>query len=279
MGMETRIGVTERGDAACDLSWYEKCLESVRTGYLKGAVIITKRATDEVMERMSKLHAQGFPVILHATTTGWGGTPLEPGVWDYRTNLENLADWTRHGGFPANRATLRIDPVFPTEKGVERACDVIRYAHGLGLPQNGCRLRMSILDEYTHVKNRFLAAGYAPVYGTSFYPPRDMAGYAAREICRCMDGLQSETPNRALPPIETCAEDLLRSLPVDWRNWFVPMGCVSEKDLETMGLPIPESRRENPQGRKGCHCLCGKTELLTKRHPCPHKCMYCYWRD
>ena len=35
----------------------------------------------------------------------------------------------------------------------------------------------------------------------------------------------------------------------------------------------------NRQNRNGCLCLACKKEMLTQKHPCAHKCLYCYWKD
>ena len=71
---------------------------------------------------------------------------------------------------------------------------------------------------------------------------------------------------------ETCAEAGLARLIYNSEI----TGCVSDKDLQIMGLyTVPMT--ENPQNRNGCHCLSCKTELLTERKPCKHGCVYCYW--
>ena len=67
-----KIGFTERGDAGRDLSWVQACEEHK----IDGAVIITKTLTNACGKALLKLHSHGFPLILHATTTGWGGTPM-----------------------------------------------------------------------------------------------------------------------------------------------------------------------------------------------------------
>ena len=54
-------------------------------------------------------------------------------------------------------------------------------------------------------------------------------------------------------------------------------GCVSEKDLEILGVEkIPNLSMGGP--RPGCKCLAIKRELLTNKKQCPHGCLYCYWR-
>lgn len=273
-----KIGITERGDAACDLSWITKCEKALSDGSLNGAVIITKNLNKAVTDAILNLHRQGFPLIVHATTTGWGDTKLERCQPHWRQLF-----WVRHlleSGIPANRLVIRIDPIFPNETGLNKVSAVLREAQHLELLQEGVRLRISILDEYTHVKRRLLANGLTPLYGNDFYASPDMMGYTARRLARWAH--RHATDNPGCPPItfETCAEDQLSCyVPQDLRNPFLSRGCISAKDLEVLGLPMPPAPRENMQNRKGCHCLDVKTELLKQRHPCPHKCLYCYWKD
>ena len=81
--------------------------------------------------------------------------------------------------------------------------------------------------------------------------------------------------NRYNHIFETCAEMYLSQ----YANCFEGSGCVGKKDLEIMGLEIPNNLLKNMQNRKGCHCLSCKTELLSCKNRCPHQCLYCYWKD
>ena len=55
-----KIGVTERGDAGIDFSWYDK-LDTV-----SGAIIITKKISDAFID---KILTASKPIILHCTCT------------------------------------------------------------------------------------------------------------------------------------------------------------------------------------------------------------------
>lgn len=251
-----KIGFTERGDAGLDTGWYEKC----KNGQVDGAVIITKNLTFACQSFLLDLQKQHFPVILHCGCTGWGHTAVEPYVPDYIDQLSTLSRLIRDG-FPADHTVLRIDPVFPTETGIRKMCEVIRAAKQLKLLP-GIRVRISILDEYRHVKERERLLGVLPIYpGTGFQ--------ASPEQFKAVSDILATFPDITF---ETCAEPLLAGPNI------VQRGCLSETDLRIMGLSYNENF-VNPQGRGGCLCLGCKTELLTQKKRCPHKCVYCYWKD
>ena len=146
-----KIGITERGDPARDLSW----TNTVRN--CDGAIIITKAITNALAKNLLQLNQEGFPVILHATCTGYGGTILEPHVPNYAAQLTSIVHMIQHG-FPQDHIILRIDPIIPTSEDVDTATKVLDAAASMNIIP-GCRVRISILDEYRHVKARLAAAG------------------------------------------------------------------------------------------------------------------------
>lgn len=246
-----RIGITERGDASLDFSWVQK-IDSV-----DGAVLITKSLNDEFICQVMQVNK---PTIVHCTCTGVGGTGLEPSVprYDWQLNqLKKLLDT----GFPVERCVLRIDPIFPTEGGLQKVRKVLDYFMEL---QTGVkRVRVSILDEYWHVKERCRSIGCEPLYGDNFQASEEQF----REVAKVLQ----EYPF----VFETCAEDKLAGM----ADCFKIQGCISQTDLKTMGLSTGNYYFENPQNRNGCHCLSCKVELLKERKRCPHQCIYCYWKN
>ena len=66
---KNRIGVTEAGEIAFNLDAFDRLY--------KANIIITKRLTDELIE---KLIEHKNKIILHLTCTGMGGTRIEPFV-------------------------------------------------------------------------------------------------------------------------------------------------------------------------------------------------------
>lgn len=243
-----KIGITERGDAGLDLSWKDK-LDTVA-----GAILISKNFTDEFINEVFKAKV---PLILHCTCTGYGGTEVEPNVPECKKQLNQMIKLIT-AGFPVQNIVLRIDPIFPTLKGIRKFHDVmnlyIKYIRPLGVK----RIRISVLDEYNHVKERFKQHGWPLLYEGK--ECQDMSTVAAALECYNMD-------------FEACAEPELVNLSKNVKM----TGCISAKDLRLMGLPL-EGNTVNPQNRKGCKCLSCKTELLSNRRQCPHGCVYCYWR-
>lgn len=263
-----KIGITERGDASIDYQWVEK-LPSV-----DGTILITKNLTDRFIDTVIKCYENGDKLIVHATCTGWGRTDFEPNVPDYKTQLHQLKKLIKKG-FPADHCVLRIDPIFPTLSGLNRVMEVI---HEFQKQKTGIkRIRISVYDEYHHVKERLKAAGYRPCYGENFHAsPKQMESVAnaLRQFSYCTYSHHGQVTMRN--QFETCAEDLLVKR---YPHSFKQVGCVSNKDIELMGLEPVLNKEENGQPRTGCHCLTCKTELLTNKYRCPNQCIYCYWKD
>lgn len=257
-----KIGITEYGDAGLDFTWYEK----LKSRKVDGAILITKEITAEFIAAVMDLYNSGFTqIIVHCTCTGWGGSIIEPNVPKYKDQLIMLGKLI-NCGFPKSHCVLRIDPIFPTENGIERMEEVIERAYDANfLPD--MRVRISVLDEYEHVKERFRAMGFAPIYGNSFYAPK----YMMQNLVHALSKYDLQ--------FECCAEPYLNN-----RNQYVHLGCISERDLLIMGFSKNETQNIvgiNPQNRKGCLCLSCKTELLPQnnRHQCEHKCVYCFWKN
>ena len=72
----TQIGITERGDAALNLEWYNWVLAN------KPTILITKNPKKliEDFKNNSGKSIFDFNIILHATITGLGGTAIESNV-------------------------------------------------------------------------------------------------------------------------------------------------------------------------------------------------------
>lgn len=254
-----KIGITERGDAGIDLSWESK----LKYDAVDSAVLITKNITDKFREAVMRQYDAGKKIILHATCTGYGGTVIEPNVPEYRKQVDSLVQLVE-AGFPIENCVLRIDPIIPTANGIKRALDVITYAEEKGVIP-GARIRISIYDEYKHVKERLKDAGIQPAYpGSQFQASTEQFRAAAEALV--------DTGHT----FYTCAEPKLLRY---GKGHIKAFGCVSEQDFHIMGLEMPEDLLVNMQHRSGCLCLSCKTELLTRKAQCPHKCIYCYWKN
>lgn len=247
-----KIGVTERGDAALDLSWAAK-LSSV-----DGAIIITKNCAYPEFQKTLQEAYKSYPnLILHCTCTGWGSTWMEPNVPNYKMTLQAL----KNLDFPKDNCVLRIDPIIPNIEGLLKVSQVLAYANEIGLLP--MRVRVSIIDQYPHVKARLAAMGKEP-----FFPSFYLSLPAVMQVKTMLQSL-SKTYDILF---ESCAEPLLDGLGIE------NTGCVSKRDLKIFGLR-PDTNEINIQRRRGCQCLANKCELLTSKTRCPHQCVYCYWND
>ena len=245
--MEPKIGVTEQGDAALDLSWVDK-LNTV-----KGAVVITKGLYEPFKQQ---LLTHKIKLILHLTCTGYGGTALEPHVPTLSQTLASLDDLI-HRGFPVEQIVARVDPIIPTEKGIARAIKVSESVYRLGIR----RIRVSVLDMYPHVRLRFQQAGLPLPYGNNWQASTEQFKALDRQLLLML----CRNPGISL---ESCAEPMLK----------VPkrIGCISEAECEFFGIKMTDDPHKQ---RPACLCCGEKTELLTNRHPCAHGCLYCYWKE
>lgn len=250
--MAITIGITEQGDGGLDLSWADKL------NNISGAIIITKNLNPACKKQLLKHKDK---VILHCGCTGMGQSVYEPNVPHFRYQIFELMKLISKG-FDPSHIVLRIDPILPTVQGLLCTKAVLDHVQGLQktdkLPE--LRIRISVMDCYPHVRQRFTQADI-PVPYTQFY--------ANKFQMRQVTNLLSQYPY----VYETCAEKYLNS-PI-----YKQTGCVSEQDLKILNITPDKNFYTNPQNRNGCLCLSCKRELLTKKQRCPHKCLYCYWRD
>jgi len=243
--IENRIGTTESGEIAYNLDAFDRLY--------KGNIIITKRLTDKLIE---KLIEHKDKIILHLTVTGMGSTRIEPFVPNPQTTLEKLQKLI-NGGFPTDHIVLRVDPIVPTIKGLNTATSVLRLFRGLGIK----RVRISFLDNYKHVRERFKEIGVELYNGEFHAPLKERLKYLAA-IKYCAEECGYET-------VEACGEPGIDSIP-----------CLSQKDIDILGLTDEILLEGSAEQRKSCGCLANKSELLrVKPHRCDNKCLYCYWRD
>lgn len=249
-----KIGVTEAGDAGLDLSWGEKLSP------VDGAVLVTKRITPDFSDLALKHKDK---LIIHATFTGYGGTVLEPCVPSPHEEFDAIMRLVKNG-FPKERVVIRVDPIIPTVKGTRTALSAMETF----MEQGFSRYRISVIDMYPHVRERFKQAGLPLPYGEGFSPNKEQLARVDEMvgIAKACWADQHSTPLR----VESCAEPGL-SEPI-------ACGCVSAYDLALLGLSGDEEPDSAGYQRRNCMCYSGKTELLQHRQQCPHSCLYCYWK-
>lgn len=234
------VGITERGDAGVHLvDWLTTSLL-----YELDFIIAITKAPYVLLENIELLPTN---TIIHATITGYGNTFIEPSVKEYYYEQLDAYDKLVDVLGP-ERVVLRIDPIIPTDNGIDLAVAISKRCRG--------RLRISILDYYKHVRTRFERANSKAfkklndVYGDNLHLPYNRR----RDIIL-------EFPNY----VEVCGEPGIMSV-----------GCVSAADYRAFNLPVPLLNVGNQ--RPSCSCLSNKKELLNHKGQCEHKCLYCYWR-
>ena len=230
-----RIGVTEKGDAGLDFAWMNKARGC------DGVVLITKHLSHGFIGLASEVNS-----IVHATITGHGGTVYEPRVPPFvisKLLFQKLVD-----KIGPDRVVLRIDPIIPTDSGIAKAIFVYQQLHENVEDGKKTRVRISFVDNYSHVKPRFVRAGVKPL-DYLFHAPIELRKKIASYF----------------PDAEMCAEP-----------GFECTGCISKKDLEILG--IKADVKIGGYQREHCKCLACKVELLSEKARCKGGCLYCYWK-
>lgn len=239
------IGITEASDPSFHLDIFDRL-------YI-GNIIITKRLTKYLINNLIKYKDK---IILHCTCTGYGGTVVEPLVPTYDITYNKLKELIEKG-FPVSHIVLRVDPVIPTKKGIKLAKDVIEKFSDLNI----ARVRWSVMDMYNHVKERFINEGIKIPYETF--------NASSEDIMKAHDELK-EICDKYNMSLETCGEGLFQGTP-----------CLSQKDIDILGLTDIVKLKGNKEQRKTCSCPSNKKELIVGNKPtrCNNSCIYCYWKD
>lgn len=238
------IGITESSEVSFNLDVFDRLYN--------GNIIITKRLTNKLID---KLVEHKDKIILHFTVTGFGGSILEPFVPKLEVSRKKFGQLLDKG-FPIDHCVLRIDPCIPTEKGLETMCKVVESFSDTGIK----RVRFSVLDMYDHVKKRFKENGIDLPYETFHAPLEDR---------KKMYDVLCELGNKYGFAVEVCAEPGIESV-----------SCLSQKDIDILGLTDKIKLVGNKGQRSNCGCPSNKTSLFkTKPERCLQKCLYCFWKD
>jgi len=233
---KVKIGITERGDASFNLKWKPWVKQGNPT------ILITKQP-EILVNQLVEIDNPN--IIIHCTITGNGGTIMEPDVPPYKDSLDAYFYLVKKYG--SNRVVLRIDPIIPVEPYLSNSYDVLNEAkQKLGVDMT--RVRISIFDNYNHVKERMIKLGLEP-FDFYFHAPLKQ---------------RLEIWNKMGKP-ELCGEPDMETT-----------GCISEIDCNILGVePIKRDFKQ----RTECLCLGNKQELLNDKKVCPSNCVYCYWKN
>ena len=251
------FGITENGDASLNYEWEQKL------GEMDGSILITKKLT--TIFRSLIVDYKYKPFILHVSCTGYGGTVLEPNLDNYETTIDYIWGLIHLSNFRPERIVLRIDPIIPTAKGIKVFENVVRCARDR-IPEV-TRIRVSVLDMYPHVRERFKKAGLPNPYGDGYF---QASPTMFRDLNKKIEELKKEFPELSF---ESCCETKLPAT--------TATGCVSARDYEILGLKKPDESRKGQ--RKNCMCLGDKKDMLTFKYNetgynhC-YGCLYCYWQ-
>jgi hypothetical protein len=219
------VGVTEGCDPTLNLKW----IDWVRSG--KPAIIITK------MPRLLLPMLQNDNIIVHCTITGLGGSKIEPNIDLPEVSLKyyhQICDL-----LSPDRVVLRIDPIVYWRGYKPILKSLVKEAEG--------RVRISFIDVYPHVSQRFTAKNI-PLSYNSFHMPLEIRKEIWEELGKP----------------ELCCEPDMPSVP-----------CVSKLDCKILGV---EPSKERKGQRVSCVCLANKRELLLQPPKCTYGCLYCYWK-
>lgn len=249
-----KIGITEAGDAGLDLTWEGKL------PFVDGTILITKNPRPQFLAAVMRNQEK---IILHITITGYGGTAIEPNVPIFIDTFHYLKDLVR-AGFPQNKIVIRVDPIIPTDKGIQKAFDMMAGS----IDEGFTRFRVSIIDMYPHVRERFIASRLPLPYGDKGFLPSISQSKAVDKMLKSLNEYAKEKDHQIR--IETCAEPRLKNA--------IQQGCISSYDLNLLGLAEDADNDNVGFQRKNCLCYFGKTELLANKERCPHQCLYCYWK-
>ena len=236
------VGITEASEVSFNLDVFDRLYNA--------NIIITKRLTNALID---KLVQNKDKIILHLTCTGWGNSVLEPFVPKLETTRKKFGELIEKG-FPIEQCVLRIDPCLPTKKGIEVMCGVVRQFSDTGIK----RVRFSVLDMYDHVKKRFKESGLEVPYET-FHAPLEVR----KKIYDVLVGLGQKYDF----DVEACAEPGIESI-----------SCLSQKDIDILGLTDKIKLVGNKEQRSNCHCSSNKQELIKDgfKKKCGNGCKYCY---
>lgn len=224
-----------------------------------GLLLITKdlRRCKPILKH-TKDH--NIPTLTHATITGLSQTPLEPNTPSTEQSLQSLAQLINDGYLHPSRTVIRIDPLVPKYSKPDTIDHILSTSHKLKITQ----ARISIIDYYPHVLERFKEAGLE--YHDNFQLPQDQINNLISNFLGLATQYNIQT--------YLCAEHYnpVGTLP---KNVLKPSnrGCASIEEWQKLGYTVKPAIYKQ---RTTCTCNALKIEILRSHKGCDHKCLYCY---
>lgn len=246
-----QIGITETFDPCFVDGWETKLLEA--------NIIISKELSDEMIE---KLLITQDRVIFHHTVTGQGNSILEPNVKSTEFEFEQFKKLISRG-FPISHYVLRVDPIMLFNQtclnNVRKVFDLWSDYAQTNIVK--IRTRVSIIDLYNHVIERFTIANFK-IPWKSFTAPQLVFNKAESIMYKYTSFLN----------FECCAEQ-------NFSNAFInKLGCASNEDLRILNVRLDDYGKPEKKQRDTCMCLAKKQILNVKPSRCGHQCLYCFWK-
>lgn len=231
-----KIGITEQSDPSINYTWINKIKNT------DCSLLITKNLTNKLIDEILKYKSK---IILHYSITGYGGSLIEPNIYEYEKAFEQLKILIEKG-FNKNQIVIRVDPIITMDGYFEKSLNVFERA----INEKYSRLRFSFIDIYPHVKQRFIE--------------KHIILNESKDYTKYINKIRNYKNHIKL---ESCCENEYKQ------------GCISEYDIELLGFKNTISESKNKQ-RSSCLCL-PKKELITveRKQRCPYECLYCYWKD
>jgi DNA repair photolyase len=242
------IGITETSDPCFHLEIFDNLYA--------GNIIITKNLSNKLIE---KLIEHKDKCILHCTCTGMGGSKIEPFVPTVEQTVKKMRKLI-DDGFPVKQIVLRIDPIMPTAKGVDTAINVLKAFSEFGIE----RVRISFIDMYQHVKERFEENNVKLPFRNSFHAGDSIRQFAFKQM-------QEEAIGLGYSHVYTCGEPGFEETP-----------CISQLDIDILGLTETITLEGNKKQRSNCSCPANKRQLISweeSKKKCGHECLYCYMKN
>ena len=248
------IGTTETYDP-CYVNDWETRLQDAN-------IIISKELTNDMIYKLVKYQDK---IIFHHTVTGNGATSIEPGV---KSCMHEFLQFGRliASGFPTSHYVLRIDPIIPIPRFIQGTIQVLdAWSNWASSYSSKIRCRVSVIDLYPHVKDRFKKLNITDLWST-FHAPQEIFNHLNDLLNMYQDSFI----------FESCGEPGF-TFP---GSIVGPRACASAMDLSILRIDNPsEYSIPNKPQRDVCYCLSKKQILGVKPGRCPHECAYCYWKD